>query len=103
MILVFRDMFYPEPHVDSVVAEFLLLAPREDLGEEHEAGFLQFVDRSFTMKRKTLVNNLKPVYEQQRLQRCMAACNIPLMDRAEALDLEDFIRLFKCLRDVDAV
>ncbi len=96
-------MFYPEPHVDSVVAEFLLLPSREDLGEEHEARFMQFVDRSFTMKRKTLMNNLKPAYEQQRLQHCMAACNIPAMDRAEALDLEDFVRLFKCLRDQDAV
>ena len=92
-------MFYPEPHVDSVVAEFLLLLPpREELGVEHEARFLQFVDRSFTMKRKTLVNNLKPAYAHQRLQHCMSACSIPVMHRAEALDLDDFVRLFKCLQ-----
>ena len=99
-----RDHFYPRPHVDSVVAEFLLLSPSGDLGRERErVQFFHFVDQSFTMKRKTLVNNLKPVYAQEQLQRCMAVCKIPMMNRAETLDLGDFIRLFKCLRDGGSV
>ena len=93
-----RDMFLPKPHIDSALAEFLLRPQRGEFDAAREADFFRFVDQAFGMKRKTLVNNLKAIWDQQVLQQCMQDAAIPQMSRAEALSVEDFINLFKCTR-----
>jgi 16S rRNA A1518/A1519 N6-dimethyltransferase RsmA/KsgA/DIM1 with predicted DNA glycosylase/AP lyase activity len=95
---LFRDLFYPAPHVDSALAEFVLRPHRGELDAAQEAQFLAFVTQAFGMKRKTLVNNLKGRWDQRALQECMESSAIPTMSRAESLSVQDFIELFKCVR-----
>lgn len=58
-----RTAFRPPPKVDSAV---VLLEPREVMGGDHEA-FLKFASACFRQKRKTLRNNLAPVYGRERM------------------------------------
>ena len=97
LIDALRDLFYPAPHVDSALAEFVLRPHRGDFDAAQEAHFLAFVSQAFGMKRKTLVNNLKGRWDQRALQQCMENCAIPDMSRAESLSVQGFIELFKCI------
>ena len=62
-----RVAFRPPPKVDSAV---VLLEPRDGAAEwniEDRAAFLRFAAACFSHKRKTLRNNLAPVYGRERL------------------------------------
>lgn len=63
---VSRTAFRPPPKVDSAV---VLLDPRDaaDLGVDDRAAFLRFAAVCFRQKRKTLRNNLAPVYGRERV------------------------------------
>lgn len=98
LIVAPREHFYPAPHVDSAVAEFMLRPHRGDFDAAQEAQFLAFVNQAFGMKRKTLVNNLKGRWDQRALQQCMENNAIPGMSRAESLSVQTFIELFNCVK-----
>jgi 16S rRNA (adenine1518-N6/adenine1519-N6)-dimethyltransferase len=81
--------YYPEPEVDSVV---IRLVKKED------APFLKalppLLHAAFAMRRKTLFNNLKPLFEsREALYEALEACGIDPGERAEALTPADFARL----------
>jgi len=64
---VSRTAFHPPPKVDSAVVR---LEPREPAAEWNlpdQAAFLRFASACFRHKRKTLRNNLAPVYGRERL------------------------------------
>lgn len=96
-----RHSFYPVPGVDSAVAEFILHEQLDDgLRQEEEGAFIAFVHAAFSMKRKTLVNNLKSWKPdvQSQIGRCLESCGFPAQIRAEALCVSDFVALFNCMR-----
>jgi 16S rRNA (adenine1518-N6/adenine1519-N6)-dimethyltransferase len=65
---VSRDAFRPAPKVDSAVVR---LTPRDaaaELGIADLGGFLRFAQSCFRQKRKTLRNNLGPVYGLERIE-----------------------------------
>ncbi len=81
--------YYPEPEVDSVV---IRLVKKED------APFFNalppLLHAAFAMRRKTLFNNLKPLFEsREALYEALQACGIDAGARAEALSPADFARL----------
>ena len=90
-------MFYPQPHIDSALAEFLLRPHRGNFDAALEEKFFNFVKQAFGMKRKTLVNNLKAAWDQQVLHQCMESTGIPRLSRAEALSVDEYISLFECM------
>ena len=86
---VSRTAFHPPPKVDSAV---VLLEPRDAAAEWNlpdEAGFLRFASACFRQKRKTLRNNLAPLYGRERLDSIEEG-----RLRAEQLSVAELAALF---------
>lgn len=89
---VSRTAFRPPPKVDSAVVS---MEPRDaaaELGIPDRAAFLRFASAAFRHKRKTLRNNLAPVYGKDRVD-AMAE----MSKRAEQLSLSELAGLFRTL------
>ncbi len=95
-----REAFHPVPGVDSAVAEFNLHEQLDKRVEEHEDDFVAFVSAAFSMKRKTLINNLKSwnAASLPNVVSCLDSGGLSPQIRAEALDVSAFIALYTCLR-----
>lgn len=89
-----NTMFNPKPKVDSAVIK---LTRREDkaLDSNLESLFLEIVKASFTQKRKTLTNNLSSYFNisKEKINQYLTDLNFNEMTRAEALNLQDFIKI----------
>lgn len=83
--------FYPRPQVDSCV----LALKRNQRKVEDYREFIQFVKLCFTQRRKTLVNNLKPLAKD--VVKALQVCGLDEQVRAQALRLEDFLKLYEVL------
>lgn len=96
MLDVKRHMFYPVPQVDSAV---IRIEKRENrlIEESKEVFFIKFVKGAFKQKRKTMVNNLHETFgiTKPELEHYLEKQNISVQTRAEALTLEQFIKLTK--------
>jgi 16S rRNA (adenine1518-N6/adenine1519-N6)-dimethyltransferase len=90
---VSREAFRPQPKVDSAVVR---LTPRDaavEWGIADLAGFLRFAQSCFRQKRKTLRNNLGPVYGLERIEGLPEA-----KLRAEQLSVAELAALYGKLR-----
>jgi 16S rRNA (adenine1518-N6/adenine1519-N6)-dimethyltransferase len=86
---VARTAFRPMPKVDSAVVR---LEPSSRVLEDRTE-FLRFASAAFRQKRKTLRNNLAPMFGRERLDA------MPEMkQRAEQLSVDDLIALYRRLR-----
>ncbi|GAB1537335.1 16S rRNA (adenine(1518)-N(6)/adenine(1519)-N(6)) -dimethyltransferase RsmA [Geovibrio sp. ADMFC3] len=85
--------FFPNTKVFSSILKFTPHT-KEDVGDEKE--FLSFLRRCFTQKRKTLRNNLMGVENPENM---IEKAELKPSIRAEEMNLEDFIRLFKVIND----
>ncbi len=86
-----RKMFYPEPNVDSAVVRIDI--DREKYKNIDDDKFYSFVQSCFSMRRKTLKNNL----EHSNLKLKMKIDNLPqsiLSLRAENLSFDDFVNIY---------
>jgi 16S rRNA (adenine1518-N6/adenine1519-N6)-dimethyltransferase len=90
--------FSPPPKVHSTVVR-LTIAPRLESLRVPEAGFIEFLKRSFGQKRKTLWNNLKTEYKPEILRTAMQKAGVKPTVRAEALTLEKTAELYRKLVD----
>jgi len=94
--------FRPPPKVESALVGMILPGERGRLGirgAEEEKGFLEFVQRCFTQKRKTLRNNLRAVASEERIRSAFVAVGVKSDVRAEQLTLGEFAGLFRRLID----
>ena len=90
--IVKRHMFTPPPKVDSCIVK---------LDIKHvpfDKGFKNFVQTAFSMRRKTLLNNLSKLYKKEQIEKVLLSFNINLNVRAEELQLEDFEKLYITFR-----
>ncbi|QAR33531.1 ribosomal RNA small subunit methyltransferase A [Geovibrio thiophilus] len=85
--------FFPNTKVFSSILKFTPHA-KADVGNEKD--FLAFLRRCFTQKRKTLRNNLMGVENPEAMIE-KAGLKPPI--RAEEMNLDDFIRLFRIIND----
>ena len=90
--LVSKNNFVPIPKVDSVVISFML-RDREELDFDK---FRIFINDAFRHKRKTLKNNLGN-YDLSIISSVLEENGHSLSDRAESINLELFIKIFKSL------
>lgn len=91
MFSVPRSCFTPAPEVDSTVVRL----ERNGMQEQNPTAFLVFLKQAFSMRRKTLFNSLM---RDPRLTCALQACQIPLEVRAEALDAESLLRIYRTLQ-----
>ena len=91
---VSRKVFYPEPNVDSAIISFEPIRVRN---REYEKGFFEFVKNCFRMRRKTLYNNLKDLYDHDKIETMFKTLGIDNNIRAQQLYLEEFIDIYENL------
>jgi len=86
--------FQPPPKVDSALLAMFLPGAGESLAIGNEARFLEFLQRCFAQKRKTLRNNLRAAFSSERIDRALASCRLRADARAEQLSIPQFAALF---------
>ena len=99
LLEVSRHAFHPIPKVDSLVVEIDFEQPHP-LRTPDEEYFRKIVRGAFSHRRKTLVNSLSasPVpLSAGDVLKAMQACSIDPRARAEALSIDDFLRLSHAL------
>jgi 16S rRNA (adenine1518-N6/adenine1519-N6)-dimethyltransferase len=89
--------FSPPPEVHSTVFRWRFAPRFAELGVE-DAPFLRFVRQCFAQKRKTLANNLRAaVIPPAVVAAALAQAKIEPLARAEAMPIESFATLWRCL------
>jgi 16S rRNA (adenine1518-N6/adenine1519-N6)-dimethyltransferase len=86
-----RDCFTPPPEVDSVVVHL----KKTVKSGENAVAFLKFVKQAFSMRRKTLYNNLK---KDSRLNDALTSLGYRTDVRAEAVPPQALFRLYQILK-----
>ena len=86
-----RDCFLPQPDVDSVVVRLTKTIE----SDKNAVAFLKFVKQAFSMRRKTLYNNLK---KDSRLNDALSSLGFRLDVRAEAVSPQALFRLYQILK-----
>jgi len=89
-----KTVFVPAPNVDSAVIK-LEVKPEILMKPLNEEKFFHMVRKSFTQRRKTLVNNLNSEYglPKEYIQQLLSELGFDVNIRAENLSVEDFIAL----------
>ena len=87
-----RGCFTPPPEVDSVVVRLT----RNEQAVSSGSAFLSFLKQAFSMRRKTLLNNLN---RDSRLPHALASLGYPADARAEALPPDALLALFHALNE----
>lgn len=92
-----REMFYPQPNVDSAVVQIDIDKNKFDI--ENRALFRKTVKNSFAMRRKTLVNNLINGFKIDRslAETLISQCGLSLNCRGEELSTSQFIQLYNVI------
>ena len=90
--------FSPPPDVHSTVFRWRFAPRFQELGVE-ETGFLRFVRQCFAQKRKTLANNLRAAaIAPSTVAAALAQAGVDPQARGEALSIETFAALWRCLQ-----
>jgi 16S rRNA (adenine1518-N6/adenine1519-N6)-dimethyltransferase len=88
--------FAPPPKVHSSVLR-LTVAPRFDELQVRPAEFIDFLKLAFGMKRKTLLNNLRAKFGEEKVRSALKEASVRGDIRAEALPLEKSSEIFRRL------
>jgi len=90
-----RIVFYPSPNVDSAVISF---SPKRERDLGFEKGFFELVKNCFRMRRKTLHNNLKDLFDKETIEKIYENCGLKENVRAQELSLDDFLKIYEVVR-----
>lgn len=91
---VSKNVFYPQPNVDSSVISFI---PTRERNIEFENKFFSLVKKCFRMRRKTLANNLKDVFCNETIDKIYTKMNLEKNIRAEQMSLNDYMKMFEII------
>ncbi len=89
-----KECFTPSPKVDSALCK---LVPHNKYVISNFEEFKNFVHLSFSMRRKTLLNNLKKKYEREKIITTLKNFNYTELTRPEEINVENFIKIFEML------
>ena len=89
-----KNVFYPQPNVDSAIISF---TPKTIRNKEFEEKFFELVKNCFRMRRKTLNNNLKDIFEKETIDKIYEEMNLDKNIRAEQLSLNDYLNMYKVI------
>lgn len=92
-----RTLFRPQPNVDSAVVKITMRRNKFDIDDR--AMFRKTVKTAFSMRRKTLVNNLCNGFAltKEKAAEILQTCNLPINCRGEQLSPQQFVLLANCL------
>ena len=90
--IVRKECFTPAPKIDSALC---LLVPHNKYKIENFEDFKNFVHLAFSMRRKTLTNNLKQKYDREKVVKVLLSNGYVETIRPEEISVENFIKIFK--------
>ena len=90
-------LFYPPPKVDSAVIS--LIPKKEKFPTEDYKTFWNIVDLLFRNRRKMIRNNLKALFDEEKLSFLEQTTEIKLTQRAENLTIDDFYKIYRFKKD----
>jgi 16S rRNA (adenine1518-N6/adenine1519-N6)-dimethyltransferase len=90
--------FSPPPRVHSSVLR-LTVAPRFNELQVTAGDLIPFLRTAFSMKRKTLLNNLKQCYPHQKIKMALETTGLRADVRAEAVGLQQMAAAFRKLHN----
>lgn len=96
LAVVMPGSFVPPPAVTSAFVGLERTAP--PIADDEWADFKGLVRTAFGHRRKTLLNNLGPSMGRPAAAAAIEALGLPAKVRAEALGLDQFVRLFRAWR-----
>ena len=85
------ENFDPAPNVDSAVISLRPRASKPQIDDVPK--YLKLITAAFSHRRKTLRNNLFPVYGREKVQNLETRSGLDFTRRAETLDEKEFIAL----------
>ena len=90
--IVKKEVFTPRPKVDSAIVNIEINDRFKDVDKEKVK---KLIRAAFSMRRKTLVNNIAGVYKEDKenIITTLQACGFGEKVRGEELDIEDYIKL----------
>jgi 16S rRNA (adenine1518-N6/adenine1519-N6)-dimethyltransferase len=93
--------FYPAPKVDSAILR-IDVNPQVPLTHEERESFFRVVQGGFSARRKQLHNSLTHGLHRknEEIRSWLAAANIDASRRAETLSIEEWLRLWRRMKDV---
>ncbi len=96
---VSKNSFYPAPDVDSALLYFERI--QHDYRANNEFKFLKFIRDIFSMRRKTLVNNIEDTYRltKQQIEQILDDLGFLRNVRSEELSLIDIIKIYQKIED----
>lgn len=86
--------FYPSPNVQSSVISF---TPKIKRNYDYESKLFYIIENSFRMRRKTLYNNLKDVFDKEKIDKIYTDLCFKENIRAEELSLDDYENMYKVI------
>lgn len=89
---VSKYAFNPVPKVESSVVSFV---PRKDKLDVDADGYFKFLKNAFRQKRKNLRNNLNGLYDLDMVLQVLNKYGLDLSVRAESLDEEILVNIYK--------
>ena len=90
--IVKKECFTPMPKIDSALC---LLVPHNKYQISNFEAFKKFIHLAFSMRRKTLVNNLKSKYEKEVIVDTVKKFGYLETVRPEEISVENFILIFE--------
>lgn len=88
-----QSFFFPRPSIESTLLE---LTRKRDYKKSHEE-LLSFIRKSFSMRRKKIINNIKGIFPEEEIRKVLLNMNINEGVRAEELSCSDFLNIFSAL------
>ena len=92
--IIKKECFTPSPKIDSALCK---LVPHDRYKISNFEGFKNFVHQSFSMRRKTLVNNLKQNFDKNLIVKTIEKFGYLDTIRPEQISVENFIKIFEDL------
>lgn len=94
--IVKKECFTPQPKVDSALCK---MVPHHKYEFDDFEDFKDFIHLSFSMRRKTLVNNLKSKFERDKLISVLEKYNYSESVRPEQISVENFVNIYNSLKN----
>ncbi len=94
--VVKKECFTPTPKVDSALVKMI---PHNKYNISNFNDFKHFVHLSFSMRRKTFVNNLKNDFDKEKILQALENLSYLPTTRPEEISVENFIKLFENLKN----
>lgn len=92
--IIKKECFTPSPKIDSALCK---LVPHNRYKISNLEGFKNFVHQSFSMRRKTLVNNLKQKFDKDLIIKTLEKFGFLETVRPEQISVENFIKIYEVL------